>query len=67
MFDTLWTKFSKDERIILQHATADDILAPDDQLGVSVPVKLRAKFMALVIRSIPAIPLKDLSIYTDPQ
>jgi hypothetical protein len=67
-FDDLWKHFSPREREILVSATADEMLAPPDDLYARVPVELRAKFMAQVIRRIPAIPLPEgLNIETDPR
>jgi hypothetical protein len=68
MFDDLYRHFSPAECAVLAKATADDMLAPSDGLHARVPVELRAKFMALVIQAIPAVPLPDGSnIETDPR
>ena len=46
----------------------DDILAPPDTLGARIPASLRAKFMAIVVRSMEAKPLPDdANLTTDPK
>ena len=44
------------------------MLEPSDTLAPAVPVALRARFMALVIKGMPSIPLPDESnLTTDPK
>ena len=60
--------FTEEERLILLSATVEDMLAPSDALAPAVPVALRARFMALVIKGMPPIPLPDESnLATDPK
>ena len=60
--------FTEEERLILLSASVDDILAPPDTLGARIPASLRAKFMAVVVRSMEAKPLPDESnLTTDPK
>jgi hypothetical protein len=67
-FDDLWKHFTPREREILLTATPDDMLAPSDDLYAKIPAALRAKFMAQVIKRIPAIPLPtDSNLETDPR
>jgi len=67
-FDNLWQFFTRQERQILLSASVDDMLAPSDQLDAKVPAALRARFMALVIKGMPSIPLPDESnLTTDPK
>ena len=42
--------FTEEERLILLSASVDDILAPPDTLARG-PGSLRAKFMAIVVKS----------------
>jgi hypothetical protein len=60
MWDALWEAFSEQELAILCRATADDMVQPDFDLSARVPVALRAKFMALVVGRMAAIPLPNL-------
>ena len=67
-YDNIWRFFSKEERQILLKATVEDMLAPSDALAPAVPAALRARFMALVIKDMPSIPLPDESnLTTDPK
>lgn len=67
-YDNIWRFFTKEERQILLGATAEDMLAPSDVLDPAVPAALRARFMALVIKGMPSIPLPpDANLVTDPQ
>ena len=67
-YDNIWRFFTPDERQILLKATAEDMLAPSDALAPAVPAALRARFMALVIKGMPSIPLPDESnLATDPK
>ena len=47
-------------------ATVEDMLAPSDALAPAVPAALRARFMALVIKGMPSLPL-DANLTTDPK
>jgi hypothetical protein len=49
-FANIWRFFTRAEREILLAATPDDMLAPSDALGARVPEKLRARFLAIVIK-----------------
>ena len=67
MFDDLYRHFNQGEREILIGATPDDMLCPSDDLYAKVPLELRRKFIAQVIRRIPAISLpSESNIETDP-
>ena len=67
-YDNIWRFFTPDERQILLKATAEDMLAPSDALAPAVPASLRAKFMAVVVRSMEAKPLPDdANLTTDPK
>ncbi|MGO8788594.1 MAG: hypothetical protein ACLQVL_14600 [Terriglobia bacterium] len=67
-YDTIWRFFTPAERHILLKATVEDMLEPSDALAPAVPVALRARFMALVIKGMPSIPLPDESnLATDPK
>ncbi len=60
-YDNIWRFFTEEERLILLSASVDDILEPPDSLDPAVPAALRARFMALVIKGMPSIPLPDES------
>ena len=67
-YDNIWRFFAPSERQILLRATVEDMLAPSDALDPAIPVALRARFMALVIKGMPSIPLPDESnLATDPK
>lgn len=67
MFDDLYLSFTHEERAILVTATANDVMAPDDSLTCSIPRALRFKFMNLVTRRIPAIPMDHTVLRSDPR
>ena len=67
-YDNIWRFFSKEERQILLRATVEDMIEPSDALAPAVPVALRARFMALVIKGMPSIPLPlDANLTTAPK
>lgn len=67
-YDNIWRFFTKEERQILLGATVEDMLDPLDVLDPAVPVALRARFIALVIKGMPSIPLPpDANPITYPQ
>ena len=65
-YDNIWRFFTPDERQILLKATVEDMLEPSDALAPAVPAALRARFMALVIKGMPAL-LLDANLTTDPK
>jgi len=67
MWAGLWKQFTTEERALLATATVDDVMAPAEALGARLPATLRAKFMAEVIRRMPAVPLDDYNLRTDPE
>jgi hypothetical protein len=67
MFDDLYLQFTHEERALLAGATVDDVMAADDSLTCSLPTSLRFKFMNLVTRQLPAIPLEYVTMRTDPR
>ena len=65
-YDNIDRFFTEEERLILLSATVEDMLAPSDALAPAVPAALRARFMALVIKGMPAL-LLDANLTTDPK
>ena len=65
-YDNIDRFFTEEERLILLSATVEDMLAPSDALAPAVPAALRARFMALVIKGMPSLPL-DANLTTDPK
>ena len=65
-YDNIDQLFTEEERLILLSATVEDMLAPSDALDPAIPAALRARFMALVIKGMPAL-LLDANLTTDPK